>query len=132
MTEGLFAKHGMRPSMLSAGELARREAARQLMTYLTARGVLYGVEWDLLDEAQRAEWVEAVSKVLQLSFRDITRAVMAELAEYEQKALTFNCEKCRAQEGVKCWDMRSGLEGRHVKHPHKERMDDLAEAEDSA
>lgn len=129
MTEGLFAKHGMRPSMRSVAELTRKEAARQLMTYLTARGVLYGVDWDNLDEAQRGEWVEAVSKVIQFSFRDISKAAMAELAEYERRAIAYHCEKCRAQEGIPCWDMRPGFERRHVKHLHEERMNALAEAE---
>ena len=132
MTEGLFAKHGMRPNMLSLAELTRREAARQLMTYLTAKGVLSGVDWDNLDEDKRAEWAEAVSKVIRFSFRDISKAAMAELAVYEQRALTLYCEKCRAQEGTRCWDMRPGFQGKHVKHPHKERMDDLAEAEAAA
>ena len=79
-----------------------------------------------------AEWAEAVSKVIRFSFRDISKAAMAELAVYEQRALTLYCEKCRAQEGTRCWDMRPGFQGKHVKHPHKERMDDLAEAEAAA
>lgn len=98
-----------------------------VLTYLTTRGLLVGVDWDYLTEPQREEWVEALAGVFQRAAREYTKAAVAELNEYEELALALECRRCGAHEGIRCWDMRTKRRV-HVDHPHEERMNDVAEA----
>ena len=126
--QGVFERHGKFPSVQGIGELARRESARRVISYLTAKGLLTEqVGWDYLTEPQREEWVTALSTVLLEAEREVRKAAYEELLAYEDLAIGLWCPRCKAQEGTKCWDMRKPRQRVHTKHPHAERMAELEE-----
>ena len=129
--ESIFARWGMWPSSPAISEIARREQAKRLLVYLALKG--YGVPaWDRLTKGEQDALSEELARVFRDTEAEVRKLALAELAEYERRALALHCEKCRAQEGTQCWDMRPGFQKRHVSHPHKERMEALAEAEAEA
>jgi hypothetical protein len=129
----IFARHGAFPSSPAIRDITVREQARRLMSYLAARGYLrQDAGWDYLTATEQDALVEELTRVLRTTEQEVRKAALAELAEYERRALAHQCPKCRAQEGTQCWDMRPGYQRRHVSHPHQERMEALAEEEGTA
>lgn len=131
--KSIFAKHGSFPSSPAIRDITLREQARRLMSYLTVKDLLRpDTGWDYLTRDEQDALVAELTKVLRDTEHEVRKAALAELADYERKALAHQCPKCRAQEGTQCWDMRRGYETRHVSHLHTERMQALAEAEEAA
>jgi hypothetical protein len=142
VTDGILREHGASPSAdgilrrhgsyssRAVRDISRREEAKRLMAYLTVKGCLRAdFGWDYLTEEERTAFAEDLARVFRETEGEVRKLVMAELAAAERKAIALWCPRCKAQEGTRCWDMRAGYERRHVRHPHQERMDELAEAE---
>lgn len=130
LRDSIFRQHGSYPSSRAIRHISRREEAKRMMAYLTVKGYLRAdFGWDYLTDAERTALAEDLARVFGETEKEVRKLALAELAEYERRAVALWCPRCKAQEGTRCWDMRPGLRRQHVRHPHQERMDELAEAE---
>jgi hypothetical protein len=100
------------------------EAARKMVAYLEAEGVLDSMTWEALGVPDRETWVKAVTEVYTDAARAISKEGREELAFYEEMALLLRCRRCGAEEEEPCRDQRVRYI-KPVKHPHEERMDDM-------
>lgn len=124
MAAGLFERSGMKPTILNVGRVTRMEATRTMVAYLVREGYLDGLLWDLMSEEGRETWIKAVTEVYAEAARKVSKEAYAELAVYEEMALLLSCRRCGSAEEEPCRDQRVSFI-RYIKHPHKERMDDM-------
>lgn len=110
--------------MLDLGRVTRLEAARKMVAYLEAEGVLDGMSWESLGVPDRETWVKGITEVYVEASREISKQAREELAAYEELALLIRCRRCGAHEEEPCRDQRVSFI-RHNRHPHAERMDDM-------
>lgn len=124
MAAGPFERNGVRPRMLDLGRVTRLEAARKMVAYLEAEGILDGTSWEALGVPDRETWVKAITEVYTEAAKEISKQAREELAAYEELALLLRCRRCGADEGEPCRDQRVSYI-KPIKHPHQERMDDM-------
>ena len=118
----------MKPRMLDIGRVTRTEATRRVLTYLRDEAAVgRGLDWERFSDAEREAWVKALSEVFTDASREVSKAALAELAEYEELALLLDCRRCGADEEEACRDLRRKVIV-HIKHPHTERMEDMEAA----
>lgn len=120
-----FEREGMTPSYAAVGKVVYIQAARAVVAYLADQGALGDMDWESMPVLMREAWIEALGKRHSEAHRAATKEAMAELTAYEALALMLWCRACGAEEDEPCRDKRRNHLV-HIKHPHQERLDDLA------